>query len=143
MIGSISPPSVKGHRFILVITDYFSKWMKVIPLVEVKTANVVNFIKHHVVHSFGDPRRIIHNNGPQFASQSFYQFCEKYRIQNVASDTYNPAANGLAEAFKKTIIKLLKKFNFLSKQDWNENFSECLWAYRTTVQTPIAIHLFL
>ena len=25
VIGPISPPSVKGHRFILAITDYFSK----------------------------------------------------------------------------------------------------------------------
>jgi len=26
VIGSISPSSTKGHRFILAITDYFSKW---------------------------------------------------------------------------------------------------------------------
>ena len=34
------------------------------------------------------------------------------------------------------IIKLLKKFVSSSKQNWNEKFSECLSAYRTTVQTP-------
>ena len=52
----------------------------------------------------------MHDNGPQFASQVFYQFCNKYRIQNVASTAYNPAANGFAEAFNKIIIKYLKKF---------------------------------
>jgi len=36
VIGAISPPSVKGHRFILVITDYFSKWAEAVPLAEVK-----------------------------------------------------------------------------------------------------------
>ena len=49
-IGPISPLSAKGHWFILAITDYFSKWAETIPLIEVKTVNVVNFIKHHVVH---------------------------------------------------------------------------------------------
>ena len=46
VIGPINPSSTKGHRFILAITDYFSKWAEAIPLVEVKTFNVVNFIKH-------------------------------------------------------------------------------------------------
>jgi len=50
VIGPISPPSTKAHRFILAITDYISKWAEAAPLVEVKTANVVNFIKHHVIY---------------------------------------------------------------------------------------------
>ena len=49
---------------------------------------------------------------------------------------YNPTANGLVEAFNKTIIKLFKKFISSNKRDWNENLSECLWAYRMTIQTP-------
>ena len=106
---------MKGHQFILAITDYFSKWVEVIPLIEVKTSYVVNFIKHHVIHRFGVPRWIIHDNGPQFASQVFYQFCNKYQIQNVVSTNYNPAANDLVEAFNKTIIKLFKKFILSTK----------------------------
>jgi len=50
---------------------------------------------------------------------------------------YNPAANRLAEAFNKIIIKVLKKFISSNKWDWNEKLSECLWAYRTIVRTPI------
>ena len=84
---------------------------------EVKTSNVINFIKHHVIHRLGVPRRIINNNGPQFVSQIFYQFYDKYRIQNMASTTYNPTANGLAEAFNKIIVKLLKKF--VSSNKWD------------------------
>ena len=135
VVGPISPSSTRGHRFILAITDYFSKWAEAIPLVKVKTSNVVNFIKHHVIHRFGVPRRIIHDNGSQFVSQVFYRFCDKYRIQNVTSTAYNPAVNGLAEAFNKTIIKLLKKFVSSNKRDWNEKLSQCLWAYRTTIRT--------
>jgi len=54
-----------------------------------------------------------------------------------ASIVYNPAANRLAGVLNKTIIKLLKKFVSSSKRDWNEKLSECLWAYRTPIQTFI------
>ena len=80
VVGPISSPLAKGHWFILAITDYFSKWVEVVPLVEVKTTNVINIIRYHAIHRFGVPRRIIHDNGPQFVSQSFYQFCDKYQI---------------------------------------------------------------
>jgi len=49
IIGPITPPTSKGHRFILAKIDYFSKWVEVIPLKEVKTSDVINFIKHHVL----------------------------------------------------------------------------------------------
>ena len=109
IVGPIFPPSVKGDRFILAITDYFSKWAEAIPLREVKTNNVINFIKHHVIYRHGVPRRIIHDNGPQFISNAFIRFCDKFKIQDISSTAYYPATNGLAEAFNKTIIKILSK----------------------------------
>jgi len=76
---TISSPSTRGHRFILAITDYFLV-TKAILLAKVKTISVNNFIKHNVIHWFSVPRRIIHDNDPQFISQSLFQFCHKYRI---------------------------------------------------------------
>jgi len=54
----------------------------------------------------------------------------------VSSTAYYPAANGLAEAFNKTIGKLLKKFVSKSQRYWDDKLGKCLWAYRTTVRTP-------
>src|SRR4051812_25195482 len=78
---------------------------------------------------------IMYDNGPQFISTVFSQFCNKFRIQSVSSTAYYPPANGLAEAFNKTIAKILKKFVSRSQCDWEEKLDDCLWAYRTTVRT--------
>jgi len=136
VVGSISPPSSKGHKFILAITDYFSKWAGAIPSREVKTSDVIKFIKHHVVYRFSVPWWIVRDNGPLFVSQAFQRFCNKFKIESVSSTTYYPAANGLAEAFNKTIEKLLKKFVSKSQRNWDDNLGECLWAYRTKMRTP-------
>jgi hypothetical protein len=51
----IEPPSLRGHRFILAATDYFSRWAEAIPLREVKSDNVINFLERHIIYRFGIP----------------------------------------------------------------------------------------
>jgi hypothetical protein len=50
LIGQIFPSSSKGHKFILVATDYFTKWVEAIPLKKVTLANVIDFVKEHIVY---------------------------------------------------------------------------------------------
>ena len=45
---------------------------------------------------------------------------------------YNAPANGLTEAFNKTLYNLLRKVVGKLKRDWHERVEEALWAYRTT-----------
>nr|CAH66043.1 OSIGBa0107A02.4 [Oryza sativa] len=44
MIGMINPPSSKGHKFILVATDYFTKWVEAIPLKKVDSGHAIRFV---------------------------------------------------------------------------------------------------
>ncbi|XP_020266588.1 uncharacterized protein LOC109842087 [Asparagus officinalis] len=117
VVGLIFPPLAKADRFILAITDYFSKWAKAIQLKEVKMSDVVKFIKHHIIYRYGVLRRIVHDNEPQFVSNTFIKFYEKFKIQDVSSITYNLTINGLTEAFNKTIIKILLKLVRTNKRD--------------------------
>ncbi|XP_058111726.1 uncharacterized protein LOC131255048 [Magnolia sinica] len=61
----------------------------------------------------------------------------KYNIQHSFSTPYYPPANGLAKAFNKTIVKILKKTIAGNKRDWEEKLQEALWAYRTTHRTAM------
>ena len=50
VVGPINSPSCKGHKFILAMTDYFSKLAEAISLREVKVENVVNIIRTNLVY---------------------------------------------------------------------------------------------
>ncbi|XP_020678532.2 uncharacterized protein K02A2.6-like [Dendrobium catenatum] len=136
IVGPIDPPSSKGHRFILTATDYFSKWAEAVSLREVKTSHMLQFLKDHIVYKFGVPRRIIFDNGPAFKSTKLNQFVNKHIIDWRYSTIYYPRANGLAEAFNKTLVQLLKKTLDENKRQWHEKLVEALWAYRITYRIP-------
>jgi hypothetical protein len=55
-IGRIHPTSSKGHRFVLVATDYVTKWMAVVPLKNMMHKEVIHFISEHIIHRFGIPQ---------------------------------------------------------------------------------------
>jgi hypothetical protein len=42
-VGQINPASSEGHRFVLVTTDYFTKWTEVIPLKNMMHREVIHF----------------------------------------------------------------------------------------------------
>ncbi|KAL0368108.1 UNVERIFIED_CONTAM: hypothetical protein Scaly_1029700 [Sesamum calycinum] len=106
-----------GHLYILATTDYFSKWAEVIPLKEVKKENVANFIHTHIIYRYGVPRYIITDNGKPFCNSLIDKLCQKFGFKQRNSSMYYAAANGLAEAFNKTLCNLLKKVVAKSKHD--------------------------
>jgi hypothetical protein len=44
--------SSKGHRFVLVATNYFTKWTKAVPLNYMTHKVVVSFVQEHIMHQF-------------------------------------------------------------------------------------------
>jgi hypothetical protein len=117
VIGAIKSPSAREHHFILVAMDYFSKWAEAIPLREVKSDNVINFLERHIIYRFGVPRRITSDNATTFKSNKMQIFIAKYNITRNYSTAYYPHANGLTEAFTKTLGKILKKTVTKNRRD--------------------------
>jgi hypothetical protein len=94
MIGKINPPSSKGHQYILAITDYFTKWVEVIPMKSVTLKDVINFIKQHVIHRFGIPQTITTDGGSVFLSEESSKFTADVGIKLIRSSPYCAQANG-------------------------------------------------
>ncbi|KAI3456919.1 hypothetical protein Pfo_013582 [Paulownia fortunei] len=117
VVGPMTKSSSR-HLYILAATDYFSKWAEAIPLKEVKKKNVADFIRINIIYRYGIPRYIITDNGKPFCNSLIDKLCQKFSFKQRKSSMYYAAANGLAEAFNKTLCTLLKK------------------AYRTTFRTP-------
>jgi transposase InsO family protein len=108
LIGQIYPSSSKGHKFILVATDYFTKWVEAILLKSATSKDLIAFLKEHIVHRFGIPQTITTNQGTMFTSNEFKSFAARLGIKLLNSSPYYAQANGQAEASNKSLIKVMK-----------------------------------
>jgi hypothetical protein len=129
MIDKINPPSSKGHQYILAITDYFTKWVEVIPMKLVTSKDVINFIKEHVIQRFGIPQTITVDGGSVLISEEFRKFAADVGIKMIISSPYYAQANGQAETSNQSLIKLIKRKIDEHPRCWHEVLTEALWAH--------------
>jgi hypothetical protein len=93
-IGQIHSTSSKGHRFVLVAMDYFTKWTKAVRLKNMTHKKVIEFIIEHIIHRFGIPQTLTMNQGTSFVSKQVREFTELYKIKLLNSSPYYAQANG-------------------------------------------------
>ena len=136
------PTAPAQKKLLLVATDYFSKWIKVDAFTSIKDRDVTRFIWKNIVCRFGIPRSIVSDNGPQFDSQFYRDFCQELNIRNLYSIPRYPQSNGQAKASNKTLLTALKKQLDSTKGKWVEELPGVLWAYRTTARKPIDVSPF-
>ena len=131
------PLGTKQMKFLVVGIDYFTKWVETEPLAKITQQNVKNFVWKSIVCRFGIPRVLMSNNGWQFDSTPFRDFCDQLGIKNHYSLPSHPQANGEAEVANWSLLKIIKTWLEGVKGVWLDELPSVLWAYRTTVRTPI------
>jgi len=69
-----------GAKYTIVVVDYFTKWVEAEPLTKVSSAKVINFLICNVLCRYGVPQKIISDNGLQFDSKEFTNWCQVHGI---------------------------------------------------------------
>ena len=121
-----------NKKYLLVGTDYFTKWVEAEPLANIRDVDVKRFVWKSIVIRFGVPHVLISDNGLQFDSKMFRKYCGELGITNMYSTPAYPQGNGQAETVSKVILSGLKKRLDDAKGKWVEELPHVLWTYRTT-----------
>ena len=103
------PKAVGNKKYLLVCTDYFTKWVETEPLANIRDVDVNRFIWKNIVTRFRVPYALILDNGLQFDSKAFKKYCSDLGIKNRYSTPVYPQGNRQAETVNKVIVNGLKK----------------------------------
>uniref|UniRef100_A0A2N9HTM4 Integrase catalytic domain-containing protein n=1 Tax=Fagus sylvatica TaxID=28930 RepID=A0A2N9HTM4_FAGSY len=124
-----------GHIWILVATEYFTKWVEAVSLRKATGAAVANFIREHIITRFGIPYKLICDNGTPFVNKDVRELLEHYQVKHRRSTPYYPQGNGQAEATNRMLLRILSKMVFDYGSNWNSHLADVLWAYRSSPKT--------
>ncbi|XP_048615560.1 uncharacterized protein LOC106420647 [Brassica napus] len=135
-------PCFRQRRFILVLTDYFTKWIDAEAYAQVTDKEVRGFVLKNIICRHGLHYEIVTDNGSQFMSGNSKEFCGKWNIRLSPSTPRYPQGNGQAESSNKLIINGIKKRLDLKKGHWADELDGVLWSHRTTPRGSTKSTLF-
>jgi len=113
-------------KFILVVVDYFTKWVEAEALANITAWQVHPFVWQNIVCRFGLPHTIITDNDRQFIDKKLRDFYKQVRIRHLTSSVEHPQTNAQAEAMNKVIVVKLKKRLGEAKGAWVDELSQIL-----------------
>jgi hypothetical protein len=133
------PRAVGGYRYLFVSIDKFTKWPEATPVVNITQGAAVAFLKS-IVCRFGVPSRNITDNGTQFTSRIFQEYCEDIGTQLCFASVAHPMSNDQVERANAEILRGLKTrtYDCLKKHgaNWVSELPSVLWGNRTTPSRP-------
>jgi hypothetical protein len=116
---------IAGVHYLLAV-DYFSKWPCAVVLKNITSASVIAELTRFFI-DFGIPEQLVSDNGKQFDSAEFRQFCHRFNIRQTTSSPEYPRSNGLVERTVQTV-----KESFIKSQSDGKTLLDTLQVLRST-----------
>ena len=92
-----------------MVVDYFTKWAKAEALANIQDMDMKKFMWRNIITRFKVLNSLISDNGLQFDSRAFHEFCNDLGIKNRYSTSTYPQSNRQTKATNKAIVNGLKK----------------------------------
>jgi len=115
-----------GDEYILLVVDYVSNWVKVIPTRTNNAEVVVKFLKENIFARFGMPRAIISDQGTHFTNRSFGALLKKYSIVHRLDSPYHPQTSDQVQVSNRQIKQIFKKTVSTNRKDWVDKLVDAL-----------------
>ena len=127
------PRSRKGYTSLLVVCDWFTKFVLVHPLRKATAAEIGAFLENHVFLTYGVPQICMMDNGPQFVSSQFRDLLAKYDIPCVWYNArYHPQVNP-TERVNRVVVTAIRALLKSDHREWDQHVHEIAHSIRTSV----------
>jgi exodeoxyribonuclease III len=128
-------PLTKGkNRYIMVVKDYLTKYVWLIPLKTKTAMEVAEAFVGEFVCQTGVPGRVVSDRGNEFVNQLLSNVSKVMGINRISTTPYNPRSDGFVENHNKTLKdQLFHYVDNLKQDDWDVYLPTVQLMYNTTV----------
>ena len=127
------PQSSSGNSYVIVVCDYFTKWVEAYPVPNHTALTVADKLVNELISRFGVPLEIHTDQGREFESILFSRLCEVLEVKKTRTTPYHPQSDGLVERFNRTLLQMLSIYVNKYNSDWDEQLPFVLMAYRSII----------
>ena len=127
------PESKRGNKYIVVIGDYFTKWIEAFGVPDMEAETVARVLMEGFIARFGLPKQIHSDQGSQFESKLFQSLCKLLGIDKTRTTSYHPQSNGFIERYNRTLENILSKLIDNEQRSWDDALPYAMMAYRSSV----------
>lgn len=128
------PTSSLGNKWIVVATDYLTRYAETRALPRATAAEVAKFFIYDIVLRHGAPEVIITDRGTAFTAEFMQNVLRLTHSHHRKSTGYHPQTNGLTERLNRTLADMLSMYIDLNHKNWDEILPYATFAYNTAVQ---------
>ncbi len=130
------PRNSKGHEYLLVSVDYFSKWVTLVPLKSAKTRPIGEHM-YDLCCRFGFPEAVLSDNGPQFISKVWESLWERNGTKTKHTTPYHPQTN-LTERVNRVLVSMLRTYTE-EHTNWDARLSALQFAINSAVSESTGV----
>ena len=141
LVGPIYPPSDEGHRYILTLVDYATRYPEAVALKGISTEEVAEALVN-IYCRVGIPEEVLSDMGTQFVSDCMKEVSRLLSIHQLTTTPYHPMCNGLVEKFNGTLKTMLKRMCSEQPRMWHRYINPLLFAYREVPQSSTGFSPF-
>jgi len=102
------PVTQDGLKYVLVVTDYFSKWTEAYALPDAEAITCTQVLYNQLFARFGLRRQLHSDQGKNFESKLFAELCKLAGIYKTRTTSFHPRSDGLTERMNRTILQMLR-----------------------------------
>ena len=128
------PETQVGHKYIMVIKDYLTKYVWLIPLKTKGAVEVAEAFVGEFVCQAGVPGRVVSDRGNEFVNRLLANVSRILGINRISTTPYNPRSDGFVENHNRILKDQLFHFvDTLKQDDWDVYLPTVQLMYNTTV----------
>ena len=129
LVGPITPCSERGHKYILTLIDYATRFPEAVPLKKIDSITIAESLVE-LFARVGIPKEILSDRGTQFRSELMTEVNRLLSIKALFTSPYHPSCNGAVERYNGVLKSMLKKLCSDKPKDWDRYIPAVLFAYR-------------
>jgi len=134
------PISDHGNKYVLVISDYFTKWTESFAMPNQEAEIVADIVACEFVSRFGALRQLHTDQGCNFESRLFQEMCRILEIDKTSTTPLRPQSDSMVERFNRTLEAMLSKFVSENHKDWDKCLPLLMMAYHSSVLESTGLH---